>query len=549
MNAPHVARPAARATVAEDVRARIAALVARKRERLALAESAPHCLDLFSGCGGLSLGFDRAGFQSVGGVDADLLAARSYARNFHDEAPDHALAIDITSANASPQKILSRWGHAEDWRRAVDVIIGGPPCPAFTRVGRAKLRDLRGDPQAYRNDPRATLYLPYLNFVEELAPVALVMENVPDIMNFGGHNLAEEIAEALDDLGYVSRYTVLNAANYGVPQMRDRFFLLAIHKSLGVVPTFPAPSHRVKLPSGYESARNVALKLIDQSEPEGSDRRERWVPTPLASPDAPRAVSAHDALHDLPILKQHLRGEDRRGARRFDAPLPYRDIKKLTPYAAAMRAWPGFEGSDSVVDQVTRCLTMRDYRIFERMAPGDEYPRAFEIGEEFLSDHLLEEHGLVAPYRRSKVYESARIAYVPPYDPLKFPNKWRKMEAGAPARTLTAHLGKDTYSHIHYDHEQARTITVREAARLQSFPDGFSFAGTMNPAFRQIGNSVPPLLAFHIARVLKSCMGLRLPDQTSKVATPGQCDEIGSAASTVVRSSTTLNSSHEVSAT
>ncbi|MBH8551288.1 DNA cytosine methyltransferase [Nostocaceae cyanobacterium CENA357] len=88
---------------------------------------------------------------------------------------------------------------------------------------------------------------------------------------------------------------------------------------------------------------------------------------------------------------------------------------------------------------------------------------------------------------------------VPPYDPFKFPNKWRKIEADKPARTLMAHLGKDTYSHIHYDSIQARTISVREAARLQSFPDGFTFVGTMNSAFRQIGNAVPPLLAKAIA--------------------------------------------------
>jgi DNA (cytosine-5)-methyltransferase 1 len=91
---------------------------------------------------------------------------------------------------------------------------------------------------------------------------------------------------------------------------------------------------------------------------------------------------------------------------------------------------------------------------------------------------------------------------VPPYDPTKFPNRWWKLGANSPVRTLTAHIGKDTYTHIHYDSEQARVITVREAARLQSFPDGFKFAGTMNPAFRQIGNAVPPLLARAIARCM-----------------------------------------------
>jgi DNA (cytosine-5)-methyltransferase 1 len=74
------------------------------------------------------------------------------------------------------------------------------------------------------------------------------------------------------------------------------------------------------------------------------------------------------------------------------------------------------------------------------------------------------------------------------------------MEANKPARTLMAHLGKDGYSHIHYDSAQARTISVREAARLQSFPDGFEFSGSMNPAFKQIGNAVPPLLAYALAK-------------------------------------------------
>src|SRR5262249_684937 len=108
----------------------------------------------------------------------------------------------------------------------------------------------------------------------------------------------------------------------------------------------------------------------------------------------------------------------------------------------------------------------------------------------------------------SAQYRELLAFYVPPYDPGKFPNKWRKMAADEPARTLMAHIGKDTYSHIHYDSAQASTISVREAARLQSFPDGFRFSGTMNPAFRQIGNAVPPLLAHAVgSRLLAELSG------------------------------------------
>ncbi len=96
-------------------------------------------------------------------------------------------------------------------------------------------------------------------------------------------------------------------------------------------------------------------------------------------------------------------------------------------------------------------------------------------------------------------------AMVPPYDPTKFPNKWRKLERDFPSRTLLAHLSHDTYSHIHYDSEQARTISVREAARLQSFPDGFEFCGAMNAAFGQIGNAVPPRDGARAAAPACSC--------------------------------------------
>ena len=95
---------------------------------------------------------------------------------------------------------------------------------------------------------------------------------------------------------------------------------------------------------------------------------------------------------------------------------------------------------------------------------------------------------------------------VPPYRLDTFPNRWWKMRADYPSRTLMAHLGKDCYSHIHYDSAQARTISVREAARLQSFPDGFIFCGTMNPAFRQIGNAVPPLMAYALAMTIKESL-------------------------------------------
>jgi DNA (cytosine-5)-methyltransferase 1 len=141
------------------------------------------------------------------------------------------------------------------------------------------------------------------------------------------------------------------------------------------------------------------------------------------------------------------------------------------------------------------------------MDAGDQYPEAYQHALKMFSKRLAELERSGRKVRSgSAEYEQIKSSMVPPYDAGKFPNKWRKMWRDQPARTLLAHLSKDSYSHIHYDSRQARTISVREAARLQSFPDGFLFAGSMNPAFRQIGNAVPPLLAFAVAQKVMAAL-------------------------------------------
>ena len=383
---------------------------------------------------------------------------------------------------------------------AIDVLVGGPPCQAFARVGRSKLREIDEHPHAFKHDPRAKLYLEYLRYVAAFQPLAILMENVPDVLNHGGQNIAEEISEVLGTKGYVVRYSLLNAAFYGVPQMRERMFLIGYHRDLDGEVTFPEPTHWIDLPSGYESSRSVALKLMSG---EGllKDAFD-YVTPPEAKPSLRAAVTAEQAMGDLPPIdarSQVQSGELRRGARRFDQPVPYDRRRKVSEYASLMRSWPGFEAREALLDHVIRYLP-RDYELFARLDAGDQYPEAWRHANDMLNERIasLRRQGTVIR-QGSAAYKRLREAIVPPYDPGKFPNKWRKMWSDQPARTLMAHLGKDGYSHIHYDSSQARTISVREAARLQSFPDGFTFCGTMNPAFRQIGNSVPPLMAKAIA--------------------------------------------------
>jgi DNA (cytosine-5)-methyltransferase 1 len=169
-----------------------------------------------------------------------------------------------------------------------------------------------------------------------------------------------------------------------------------------------------------------------------------------------------------------------------------------------MRQWPNFTSStEELTGHIIR-YTPRDYEIFKRMPHGGQYPEALATAMEIFAERLrkAEKESGRTIEKCSKRYDEIYKATVPPYPANKYPNKFRKMWPDHPARTLPAHLGKDSYSHIHFDSAQARSISMREAARLQSFPDGFRFAGSMNPALKQIGNAVPPLLAYAVANEL-----------------------------------------------
>jgi len=477
--------------------------IGRKMARLA-AGGRPRVLDLFAGCGGLSLGFLAAGFDIRGAVELDPDAARSHGLNFHGGAPEHSRAHDIIRTRPKNLADDLNLGPVDS---AIDVIVGGPPCQAFARVGRPKLREIEEHPQAFRHDPRARLYQEYLSYVDAFQPLAVLMENVPDVLNHGGQNIAEETCEVLERKGYVCGYTLLNAAFYGVPQTRERMFLIAYRREVADKVTFPAPTHWVGLPPGYDGTRAVALKLLYRGNL--LNETHGYIEPPEAAKVLVPAVTAEEAIGDLPPIyaREELKaGTLRRGARRFDKPIPYDRRRKVSGYAGLMRSWPGFEASEFLRDHVIRYLP-RDYALFARLNPGDQYPEAYQHALEMLDERIaqLKRQGTVIT-PKSAAWQKLRNLIVPPYDATKFPNKWRKMWRDKPARTLMAHFGKDSYSHIHYDSEQARTISVREAARLQSFPDGFVFRGTMNPAGRQIGNAVPPLLAKALASTMLTAL-------------------------------------------
>ena len=469
-------------------------------------------MDMFAGCGGISLGFLTAGFTPVASVENDLWAARSHGANFGirsagGDRPAHHVPRDaITETAETVFANLELIGATND---QIDVLVGGPPCQAFARVGRAKLREqarLREEvtaDQAFLVDGRVSLWQRYVSFIRATKPVALLMENVPDILNHGGSNVAELVSKSLAAEGYEVAYTLLNAAWYGVPQMRERMILVGFHRAAGIEPRFPTPTHHINLPSGYISSKNAARRVLKI---EGS-AHHRWIDDP--SPSCVPATSAGEALVDLPPLyaQEMLRtGQIRRGAKDPSQPVDYTKNEPTTAYSRLMRDWFGF-ATKATTGHVFRYLP-RDYKIFAEVQSGWEYPQIHAYVERKIATWLAhrKRRGLTTDGRTSDVSQYVSSWRIP-YDPTKFPNKWWKLRADAPVRTLMAHLGKDSYSHIHFDSEQARTITVREAARLQSFPDGFVFKGSMNPAFKQIGNAVPPLFAYAIARGMRECLG------------------------------------------
>jgi DNA (cytosine-5)-methyltransferase 1 len=210
------------------------------------------------------------------------------------------------------------------------------------------------------------------------------------------------------------------------------------------------------------------------------------------------AVTVREALADLPSFVEHLRAlreSTKYRPRRETMPaVSYRGAPP-NAYCRLMREWRGLPTSKRVTDHYCR-WTPRDFETFARMDYGDRYRQALAIAEaRYREARLAYEAGLISRPLRSD--------YIPPYPDDVFDEKWRKLDPDQPSHTVTAHLGKDTYSHIHYSSRQKRAITIREAARLQSFPDAFEFVGNMGTMFVQIGNAVPPLLARALGRRIR----------------------------------------------
>lgn len=433
----------------------------------------PKIIDLFSGCGGLALGFEKAGFAIAGGIELVPEAVDTVSANLAwrwGRESDHICA-DITTTDASALKGLVGPEGC--------IVIGGPPCQAYSRAGKAKLNSL-GDDRTNTKDARGFLFQDFLRFAFDLDAEAVVMENVPEATRFGEMNVPETVCSELEKHGYTAWWTVLCAADYGVPQIRERLFVIGKKKG-GKSVSLPVPTNGDAFGTVPQYGRQL-----------GSFTKYPHFRIPATpAKGAPPWVTVGEAFSDLPSLfpDEHSKYINNP----LNTEMPYR-TGPANEFQKAMRGWYGFDLPGVTANAFRK--NVRDFPIFARMKQGDLFTDAARIADE-LFYKKARELGLSSG---STEYEVLKRKTVPIYDRDNFAEKWRRLDENRPSHTVVAHLSVDTYSHIHP--WEPRGISVREAARLQSFPDDFTFNCSMGDAFKQIGNAVPPLLAFAVASVV-----------------------------------------------
>lgn len=384
-------------------------------------------IDLFAGCGGLSEGFYRKGFTALAHVEINKFACdtlRERMRSYGYAKPEK----EVVEHDITAEDIINRIDDAVDGR-AVDVIIGGPPCQAYSTAGRAR------DPNGMKKDPRNFLFESYVKILEHYRPKFFVFENVTGILSATVKNkkIINQVLSALGKEYKVSgnpESMVLNSVNYGVPQQRKRVIIFGVRKDLHVP---------------IEQMYSGVTKTHYGPEDEVSERK-----------GLKPFVTVRDAIAEFPAIHQ---GQGEKECS-FEYSLGNEFLKRI-----------GSKKLRILRDHVCRKHNATDVERYVEMSRN-----------KWTFSELLKN-------RPDLQHERARL----------FDNSYVVQFWDQPARTIIAHLVKDGNQFIHPDPEQGRTLTVREAARLQSFPDDFVFSGSRGEQFRQIGNAVPPLFAEALA--------------------------------------------------
>lgn len=349
-------------------------------------------VDLFSGAGGLSRGFYDAGYDVVLGVDFDDAALKTFKAN-HGNA--EAMKLDLFNHDNIDVIV----DYLKDRNIKLDVLVGGPPCQGFSIAGPRNM-----------NDKRNSLYLAMVKLADRLKPQAVVLENVPGMLQTNGGIGAKRIVEDFKQIGYIMTPKLLYAPDYGIPQMRKRVFFVGLRDS------------------------------------------ESEFEFPVPTTDKDKYVTCEDAISDLPTLQTE------------DNKIIYGD-------------------------------EIQDYLC----EPQSEYQKRMRHNSNKVFNHIgsipIEKtQKMIALVPEGKNYKSLPEEYQGIY---KYHEALTRYHSKKPSNTInTGHR-----SHFHY--KWNRIPTVRESARLQSFPDDFIFYGNKSEQYRQVGNAVPPMLGQVVAAKLK----------------------------------------------
>ncbi len=340
-------------------------------------------IDLFSGCGGLSLGLEKAGFDIALGIDNWRPSLETFAYNH-----PHSKTFETDISKIKAKDIKKIIGNGK-----IDVIVGGPPCQGFSLSG----------PRNF-HDPRNRLYLDFIRLVKEIEPRAFIVENVPGLESLFGGQIKKRIIEEFNKLGYEINAKILNASDYGVPQNRKRIFFVGLR-----------------------------------------GKKQFEFPLPKFSENS-KKVTVMNAIGDLPLLKNERGAEEM-----LYSKLPF------TEYQKKIR-----NGSTNIFNHVASNHTRQTAEIIALVPEGGNYKNLPDCFKKTRNFHVA----------------------------------WTRLDSKKPAPTI------DTGHRHHFHPSENRVPTVRELARLQSFPDSFKFLGPKTSQYRQVGNAVPPMLATEIGKKL-----------------------------------------------
>ncbi|RJG23745.1 DNA cytosine methyltransferase [Paenibacillus thiaminolyticus] len=444
-------------------------------------------LDLFAGIGGFSLGFKKFQiekmkvFKIVAALEKDKNAVNTLIKALvKDGIPyEQAVSMIIQGDISLPETKKKLFDTCKD----VDIIIGGPPCQSFSMIG-PRSGD-KTQQEKYTNDDRDNLFEHYLEIVEHYNPQMFVFENVKGILskkNNDGIKYIDIIIDRFEQLGYrlqfnndvkEKKYTVLNAVDFGVPQNRERVIIIGnkyrinnfspivTHCSLEKVPTTGLLPY-VNLQDAIGDLPKIVPKLTYTLPNQKLDKKVKI--------DIPQ--QRKESIDVLNLSRNN--GEDR------------------TPYH-----WDNFN-----YHYKNGTISRRIFLDFIKPSENSELighkARSQQESDVILFENMAE--GMTANDIVSSTNENLKkLAILIKYNMNSFKDKYKKLSWSKPSNTIIAHLQKDGNRYIHPDSQQGRTITVREAARIQSFPDDYEIDAIGNLRFKYIGNAVPPLLGLAVA--------------------------------------------------